>query len=309
MVTITIPVIVVACIAVHRHYQRVEILKDSSPDDVIEQSPPPCGITVLVDRLDEGTAAAVQTARLIAQGAPITGLFVGSRADWERVSDAWRRDHTIDIPLARIPRRDGEGPEGVITHLQRMLGDGSSELLVVLPSHNRRVSHAAFRAWRQYRQLRTRLLRQPMIAVAEMPKSISGAWWEADHVVSLVAMAKANKPSLHAAAVAIAISGADTSAVHVAGSEDAANIAEEWRDAAPLHLEIIESPYRDLGGPLANAVHDITAADKNAVCLLVVPEIVVAKWRFLHNQRTALIRHALMDQERAVLVTVPYAIG
>jgi hypothetical protein len=246
---------------------------------------------------------------LIARGAPVTSLFVGNRGDWERVSDAWRRDHTIHIPLARIPRRDGEGAEGVITHLRRMIKGDSSELLVVLPTHNRRVSHSAFRAWRQYRHLRTRLLRQPRIAVAEMPKSISGAWWEADHVVSLVAMARANKPSFHAAAVAVAISGADTSAVHIAGSEDAASVAEEWREAAPVHLEIIESPYRDLGGPLASAVRDITAADTRAVCLLVVPEILVAKWRFLHNQRTSLIRRALVDQERVVLVTVPYAIG
>jgi hypothetical protein len=309
MVTVTIPVIVFLSILVHRHYRRVDILKRPSPEDGPELSGPPCGITVLVDRLDEGTAAAVQTATLIARGAPVTSLFVGNRGDWERVSDAWRRDHTIDIPLARIPRRDGEGAEGVITHLRRMIKGDSSELLVVLPTHNRRVSHSAFRAWRHYRHLRTRLLRQPRIAVAEMPKSISGAWWEADHVVSLVAMARANKPSFHAAAVAVAISGADTSAVHIAGSEDAASMAEEWREAAPVHLEIIESPYRDLGGPLASAVHDITAADKSAVCLLVVPEIVVAKWRFLHNQRTSLIRRALVDQERVVLVTVPYAIG
>jgi amino acid transporter len=309
MVTVTIPIIIAFSMVVHRHYRRVDLLKLASPGDAPELSGPPCGITVLVDRLDEGTAAAVQAARLIARGAPVTGLFVGSRLDWERVSGAWRRDHTIDIPLARIPRRDGEGADGVITHLRRMVTDDSSDLLVVLPCHNRRVSHAAFRTWRQYRHLRTRLLRQPKIAVAEMPKSISGAWWEADHVISLVAMAKTSKPSLHAAAVAVAISGDDTSAVHVAGSEDAVALAEEWRDAAPVHLEIIESPYRDLGGPLANAVHDITAADKSAICLLVVPEIVVAKWRFLHNQRTALIRRALVDQERAVLVTVPYAIS
>jgi amino acid transporter len=310
MVTITIPVIVVLSIFVHRHYRRVEVLlNDVAPGHEPEPAAPPCGFAVLVDRLDEGTAAAVQTAKLIAQGEPLTGLFVGLRSDWELVSDAWRRDHTIDIPLARIPRRDGEGIDGVLTYLRRMIRDDGSDLLVVLPHHNRRVSHGAFRAWRQFRRLRTRLLRQPHIAVAEMPKSIAGQWWEADHVVSLVAMAKANKPSLHAAAVAVAISGADTSAVHVAGSEGAAISAEEWRETAPVHLEIIESPYRDLGGPLASAVQDITQADRRAVCLLVVPEILVSKWRFLHNQRTTLIRRALVDQERAVLVTVPYAIG
>ena len=309
MVTVTIPVIVVLSMIVHRHYARVESLKDASADDAPEQSQPPAAITVLVDRLDEGTAAAVQAAHLIAHGAAVTGLFVGSRGNWESVSDAWRRDHAIDIPLARIPRRDGEGPEGVINHLRRTTDVASSEVLVVLPSHNRRVSHSAFRAWREYRQLRSRLLRQPNIAVAEMPRSISGAWWEADHVVGLVAMAKANKPSLHAAAVACAISGDDTSAVHIAGSESAVESAEKWRDNAPVHLEIIESPYRDLGGPLATAVRDITLADTSAICLLVVPEIVVKKWRFLHNQRTALIRRALVDQERAILITVPYTIS
>lgn len=308
MVTVTIPVIVAASLVVHRHYSRVEQLKDMQPDEAPEPVVPPSGITVLVDRVDEGTAAAVQAATLIARGAPVTGLYVGLRSDWEAVSDAWRRDHAIDVPLTRIPRLDGEGAEGVIAHLRRTIDEDKSDLLVVIPTHNRRVSHAAFRAWRQYRRVRTRLLRQPKIAVAEMPRSISGAWWEADHVVSLVAMAKTNKPSLHAAAVAVAISGEDTSAVHVAGSEDARAVAEEWRDAAPVHLEIIESPYRDLGGPLATAVRDITTADAHAVCLLVVPEIVVPKWRFLHNQRTALIRRALVDQERAVLLTVPYAV-
>jgi len=309
MVTVTIPVIVALSIFVRRHYRRVEVLMKFAPGAEPEPSAPPCGIAVVVDRVDEGTAAAVQTAKLIAQGAQVTGLFVGLRSDWELVSDAWRRDHTIDIPLARIPRRDGESIDGVLTYLRRMTRDDGTDLLVVLPSHNRRVSHAAFRAWRQYRRLRTRLLRQPRIAVAEMPKSIAGEWWEADHVVSLVAMAKANKPYVHAAAVAVGISGTDTSAVHVAGSEEAAIAAEEWRESTPLHLEIIESPYRDLGGPLASAVEDITSADRHAVCLLVVPEIVVSKYRFLHNQRTALIRRALVDQERAVLVTVPYAIS
>jgi len=309
MVTVTIPIIVVLSVMVHRHYRRVEVLMDFAPGEEPEPSAPPCGFAVLVDRVDEGTAAAVQTAKLIAQGARVTGLFVGLRSDWEPVSEAWRRDHTIGIPLARIPRRDGEGIDGVLTYLRRMTRDDGTDLLVVLPTHNRRVSHAAFRAWRQYRRLRTRLLRQPHIAVAEMPKSIAGEWWEADHVVSLVAMAKSNKPSLHAAAVAVAISGADTSAVHVAGSETAAISAEEWRESAPVHLEIIESPYRDLGGPLASAVEDITRADRHAVCLLVVPEIVVSKYRFLHNQRTALIRRALIDQERAVLVTVPYDVS
>ncbi len=309
MVTVTIPIIVVLSVLVGRHYRRVEVLKDAPPDAAHSHDEAPSGVVVLVDRVDEGTAAAVQTAKLIARDIPVTGLFVGLRSDWEAVSDAWRRDHTIELPLARIPRRDGDGIDGVLTYLRRMIREDAGELLVVLPSHNRRVSHAAFRAWRQYRSVRARLLRQPRIAVAEMPKSIAGQWWEADHVVSLVAMAKANQPSLHAAAVAIAISGADTSAVHVAGSEGAAISAEEWRETAPVHLEIIESPYRDLGGPLASAVQDITSADTSAVCLLVVPEIVVAKWRFLHNQRTALIRRALVDQERAVLVTVPYAIS
>jgi amino acid transporter len=309
MVTVTIPIIVVLSVLVHRHYKRVERLKDAAPDVAHAHDEAPCGVVVLVDRVDEGTAAAVQTARLIARDIPVTGVFTGLRSDWESVSDAWRRDHTIDVPLARIPRRDGDGIEGVLTHLRRMIREDGGELLVVLPHHNRRVSHAPFRAWRQYRQVRARLLRQPRIAVAEMPESIAGQWWEADHVVSLVAMAKANQPSLHAAAVAVALSGDETSAVHVAGSENAAILAEEWREAAPVHLEIIESPYRDLGGPLASAVRDITTADQHAVCLLVVPEIVVSKWRFLHNQRTALIRRALVDQERAVLITVPYAVG
>src|SRR5271157_2219501 len=77
MVTVTIPVIVALSIFVRRHYRRVEVLMKFAPDAEPEPSAPPCGIAVLVDRVDEGTAAAVQTAELIAHGAQVTGLFVG----------------------------------------------------------------------------------------------------------------------------------------------------------------------------------------------------------------------------------------
>ena len=98
--------------------------------------------------------------------------------------------------------------------------------------------------------------------------------------------------------------------MHVAGSESEARAAEDWRDTLPVHLEVVESAYRDLGPPVRAAVHDVVAGDPEAVCVLVVPEVVVTRRRFraLHNQRSAILRRALADEERTVVLTLSYPV-
>ena len=132
-----------------------------SPDEAPGEIAPPCGIAVLVDRVDEGTAAAVQTAKLIAQGAPVTGCS------------------SVCAPTGRPSRRPGAAITRSASRSRGsraatgMASTGCSPICAACfamtapicwsccRSHNRRVSHAAFRGWRQYRRLRTRLLRQP----------------------------------------------------------------------------------------------------------------------------------------------------
>lgn len=90
---------------------------------------------------------------------------------------------------------------------------------------------------------------------------------------------------------------------------------EEWGILIPL--DIIPSPYREIGRLLVEYLHECDEGNPGHVpTSVVVPEFVVEKWYegFLHNQTTRSIRRALFyDQiERGKgrpVISVPYRIG
>jgi hypothetical protein len=79
--------------------------------------------------------------------------------------------------------------------------------------------------------------------------------------------------------------------------------------ALPIPVEVVASPYRDLGGPLLAAIRAVTN-DPEAVCVVVLPEIVSShRWqRILHNQRGLFIKRLLLFEERVILASVPYRV-
>jgi amino acid transporter len=91
---------------------------------------------------------------------------------------------------------------------------------------------------------------------------------------------------------------------------------EEWH----LHhipLDIVQSPYREVGQPLIQYLHKMDEENPDEVpTLVVIPQLVVTKWyeRYLHNQTTVAIREALyLDQldggRGRPVIDVPYRIG
>lgn len=90
----------------------------------------------------------------------------------------------------------------------------------------------------------------------------------------------------------------------------------EW-NLNDIPLDIIRSPYREIGNPLIEYLHarDKENADHEPT-IVVMPEFVVEKWweTFLHNQTSNSIRAALYnDQIRGgrgrPVISVPYRIG
>lgn len=90
---------------------------------------------------------------------------------------------------------------------------------------------------------------------------------------------------------------------------------EQWNIRIPL--DIVESPYREIGRPLIRYLHELDNAYPDAVpTAVILPEFVVSSWweRFLHNQTSIAIRAALYHDQisggkgRPVL-SVPYRIG
>ncbi|MEO6470832.1 MAG: DNA-binding protein, partial [Aeromicrobium sp.] len=76
----------------------------------------------------------------------------------------------------------------------------------------------------------------------------------------------------------------------------------------PVPLTILDSPYRDVIGPVINYVRSIERESPRDVVSVFIPEYVVPHWwqNILHNQ-TALRLKARLLFERGVMVTnVPW---
>lgn len=102
-------------------------------------------------------------------------------------------------------------------------------------------------------------------------------------------------------------------AVHVSTSDEAAEKLRRQWDGLDIHipLEILESPYRSLAGPLLDYVDQALARDPDAFVAVVIPEFVPAHWRhaFLHNQSALLLEFALRSRPQAALISIRYLLS
>jgi len=91
---------------------------------------------------------------------------------------------------------------------------------------------------------------------------------------------------------------------------------EEW-GLEDVPLDIVESPFREIGIPLISYLHQRDLQNPHhEPTLVVLPEFVVAHWweRLLHNQTSAAIRDALYHDQISggrgrPVISVPYRIG
>lgn len=309
LVMVVIPLLAALAYAVGTHYRAVEhAIRE--PSYATLPPPVPGSILVLVDRIDERTACAARAGTVLAGQRGRRAVYVGGRDRWQSVSRAWRREESLHIPLTPLPGVYGEGPDAIAAHLRAIADGDGSPCVAVLPRVPLRPRPKAVRRWLLWRRLRRRLEREPMVAVTELSHVTSGGWWQAERVVSMVAVARPYAPAQRAIAFAEGFDPDAAWAVHVAGSEREAEAAEQWREEIPVPLEVVESAYRDLGVPVQAAVRDAVNADASTICVLIVPEVVVnRRWfRWLHNQRTAILRRALGEEERTMLMTLPYPV-
>lgn len=96
-------------------------------------------------------------------------------------------------------------------------------------------------------------------------------------------------------------------------------LEKKWKEWHLHHipLDVVQSPYREVGKPLIEYLHKLDDAHSEDVpALVVLPQLVVSNWyeRFLHNQTSVAIREALyLDQIEGgrgrPVIDVPYRIG
>lgn len=91
---------------------------------------------------------------------------------------------------------------------------------------------------------------------------------------------------------------------------------QEW-NLEGVPLDIVQSPYREIGIPLVNYLHERDKQNPNhEPTLVILPEFVVTHWweRLLHNQTSVTIRDALYHDQISggrgrPVISVPYRIG
>lgn len=178
---------------------------------------------------------------------------------------------------------------------------------VVIPELFRKPSLLSALLRRSTFSLKLRLLREPGVAVADVPLlgEDRGLPRRAEVVVPVSSI---NAASLRALQYARSLGIGETTAVFFAEhEEDAEAFERDWR-RFPTHvpLEVVEAPFRDIGNPLLSHLRRITA-DPEAVAVVVMPEVVVRGTdRLLHNQRALYMKRLLLFEPRVILTSVPF---
>jgi hypothetical protein len=126
----------------------------------------------------------------------------------------------------------------------------------------------------------------------------------------IVLVAQLHRPALQALANAKAARHSTLKAVTVQ-IDRGASVALQRRWAAMdlgAPLVVLDSPYRDLVGPMLEYVKNMHHASPREAVFVYVPEYIVGRWweQLLHNRATARLRAQLLNVPNVVVSAVPW---
>lgn len=136
----------------------------------------------------------------------------------------------------------------------------------------------------------------------------SAALPSATHGVVLVA--QLHRPAMRALAYAKAVRHTSLTALGVKVEAHAAReLQHRWTEMdIGVPLVILDSPYRDIVGPVMDYVKSIHRESPRDVVVMYVPEYIVGHWweRMLHNRSTTRLRELLLRTPGVVVAAVPW---
>lgn len=131
---------------------------------------------------------------------------------------------------------------------------------------------------------------------------------EIEHTV-IVPIAAVNRVARQTLAYARSISP-NVTAIHITDDEaEIEAMREAWEAlGSDIPLVIIESPYRNLVGPLLAYLDEIERQRATDTLTVVLPEFIARHWweQVLHNQSALRIKAALLFRPGTVVTSVPY---
>jgi amino acid transporter len=305
IVTVAIPLLVLAFYGIRRHYRGVARRLHAGADAVVAAPPARNSTLVLVESIDEATAEALWFAEQTADGfravhVPARGTDPGIKPRWFRFTDERSHLEVLDGSLGVT--------EAVLEQVWRLPRGESSFVTVVIPELFRRPSLLEVFRHPRALLLKLRLLAEPGVVVADVPAVTGADEPPPDRAVVRVLVSSVNASSMRAVNYARTLGIKDTRAVNFAFSaEEAETLRHEWAKHGPrIPLEIDDAPYRDIGTPLRSYLRNLTVDGRTEV-VLVMPELVVrGPSRVLHNQRALYLKRLLLFEPHVILASVPY---
>jgi amino acid transporter len=305
MVIIAIPLLVVSFYGVRRHYRAVGRRLRAKARAVIASREVENDVILYVERLDAATREALWYAQTISKRSlrAIHVPFPGSDPGIGPRFFHW----TDGSPRLEILPGEGDPLTPVLEEVWAIPQGESRFVTVVVPELFRKRSLVAAVAHRSTFSLKLGLLREPGVAVTDVPK-LGGDDTLPQRAGVIVPVSAVNAASLRALQYARSLGIRNTTAVYFADHEEEAEaIRVDWRRfPTGVPLEVVDDPYRDIGQPLLAYLREITA-DPEAVAVVVMPELVVRGTdRLLHNHRALYLKRLLLFEPRVILTSVPF---
>ncbi len=303
LVTVAIPVIVLAMLGVRRHYGRVA-RRLSAGAAAVASAPGARNRTLLVvEELDPAAERALAFARTIAPDG-FRAIHVPRHRTDPGIGPRWF--HLAGgLPLLETLDSRGGAVDSVLEQVWRLPRGESDFVTVVVPEQFRRRALAEEARHPFEFALKLRLLTEPGVVVVDVPtvdESPSGR-----PLAARIFVSGANAASMRALNWAESVGLPDTRAVNFAFDEtEAAAMRRKWRaEDARVPLEVLAAPYRDIGDPLLAYLRELTAGGQDV--LVVLPELILRGWaRLLHNQRALYVKRLLLVEPHVILASVPY---
>jgi amino acid transporter len=304
LVTVAIPLMVLAMLGVRRHYDRVARRLRAGAAAVAAAPAARNRTLLVVESLDEATERGLALARDISPDG-LRAIHVPRRGTDSGIGPRWF--HVANgAPLLETLDRRGSAVETVLDQVWRLPRGESDFVTVVIPEQFRRRSLVEQARHPFELALKFRLLTEASVVVVNVP-TVDEAPAEERPLAVRIFVSGANAASMRAVNWAQAAGVPDTKAVNFAFDEhDAAEIRREWRsEGAGLPLEVLEAPYRDIGDPMLAYLRELTAEGNDV--LVVLPELILRGWRrLLHNQRALYVKRLLLVEPNVLLASVPY---
>jgi len=312
IILITIPVALSGLLAVSRHYKEVgKSLR--RPDG---RPTPGAGnhVVLLVGRPSEAERRAFLYAEKI-NAADFRCVHFSEPDDPRNLESMWARTLGLlpTTPTLQIVQ-SGSGASGkavrtYIENLRKRIPPDDFVTVIVSASIPKRFGRLV--GSRTALRIKTNLLFVKDVVVTDVPDVPHTAQIQptgVPHDVVLL-VSGVHNATLHALEYAKSLDADRINALHISiDAHETESLVRDWDEWAPgLPLEVIESPYRDIEGPILSYVRSLSN-DGRAVVTIVLPEFLVKKWwhNLLHNQTAFTLKRMFVAEPNVVVTSVPY---